>query len=234
MMSRLCGGRASRHSSRLTAMMSCTFHGTGGVRLSRYRLQTGRGSCCSGARAAGSIRAIIDARADRCRRIPMREGARSLNLSMPSPRCLRGSGSARLSGVGVDGDLRADFVSADGGHRLEHSRQVPAAAVAAACADRPRRRARAGGSHTVGMGHRSGVAAHPVHRASALQRVAPRGPGALWKNRWGIASLSVDSSSPSLLPAGRRCTRFCPPCPWRPPARSAAPWDPPMPWLSRR
>ncbi len=53
--------------------------------------------------------------------------------------------------------------------------------------------------------------------------------GALWKNRWGIASLSA-----SLLPAGRRCTRFCPPCPWRPPARSGAPWDPPMPWPSRR
>ena len=58
--------------------------------------------------------------------------------------------------------------------------------------------------------------------------------GALWKNRWGIASLSVGLASPSLLPAGRRCTRFCPPCPWRLPARSAAPWDLPMPWPSRR
>ena len=34
-----------------------------------------------GRESRGLDQAIIDARADRCRRIPMREGARSLNLS---------------------------------------------------------------------------------------------------------------------------------------------------------
>ncbi len=54
--SRLCGGRASRRSSRLTAMMSCTFS------RDRRRAAIAMPStdrtrfCCSGARAAGSIR----------------------------------------------------------------------------------------------------------------------------------------------------------------------------------
>lgn len=58
--------------------------------------------------------------------------------------------------------------------------------------------------------------------------------GACGKTAGASRRFPWGSSSPSLLPAGRRCTRFCPPCPWRLPARSAAPWDLPMPWPSRR
>ena len=38
-----------------------------------------------GRESRGLDQAIIDARADRCRRIPMREGARSSTFPMPSP-----------------------------------------------------------------------------------------------------------------------------------------------------
>lgn len=77
----MCGGRASRRSSWLTAMMSCTFS------RDRRRAAIAMPSTdpdaflLFGRESRGLDQAIIDARADRCRRIPMREGARSLNLS---------------------------------------------------------------------------------------------------------------------------------------------------------
>ncbi len=83
-----------------------------------------------GRESRGLDQAIIDARADR---LPAHPHARGRPFPQPFQcrrhSCLRGSGPARLSGVGVDGDLRADPVPAHGGHRLQHSGQVPAPAV---------------------------------------------------------------------------------------------------------
>ncbi|MFR5092516.1 MAG: hypothetical protein ACLTDR_11405 [Adlercreutzia equolifaciens] len=63
------------------AKMSCICS-RGKLRAATAMSSTGRMRfCCSGAKAAGSTKGLIDRFADCCRRIPMRERARSLNLS---------------------------------------------------------------------------------------------------------------------------------------------------------